>query len=618
MGLGVGVMSSLGTSLGVTRHSIYAKNFDGSDQSINPNISTIEAIADCIRTDITEFSFAVWIKLDTTSSTGTLFKLGNTSGTTNQIICVYHAYYNEFRFAPKFGNTGVVLNGGATNADGDSYENDGLWHLLVGTISQTTDKQAFWIDGDKKEEIDGVATLDEAINYFAIGQNGSDGAYFNGQMDEFCMWEKALTVNDITDLYNARATSGDRLVDITQHETLSEGLILYNKFEEQSGTLAINHAKITVGDEEVTDGDFSEEGSELITNGTFDTNITGWDSLGGWAYSLSQTAIHASGVSSDYLIKSGVLVSGKTYKYEVTTSGLDSSNFIQIYSGGAHAIHQNNASQSGYFVATSADFKIRGVSANADIFIDNVSCKEVGADWTIGSKWTISGGKAILESTDSGGSTVQQTNVFTVNKRYKIIFDAEVTAGSAKIEGSGGSSDYTINTTKTHEVILIASVTSLIFNRLASTTSITISNISVKEITGAEATEGAEEVTNGDFSTDSSWTKGTGWTISGGSLNGSSSTSSTYQNNGLVNGTMYIATYIVSNYVSGSVQIKLGGSLGQARTSNGTYTEVLTATQIITWLVGNNFTGSIENVSVKEITGHGTYDNSPATVISTI
>ena len=29
-------------------------------------------------------------------------------------------------------------------------------------------------------------------------------------------------------------------------------------------------------------------------------------------------------------------------------------------------------------------------------------------------------------------------------------------------------------------------------------------------------TEGAEEITNGDFATDSDWTKGTGWTISGG------------------------------------------------------------------------------------------------------
>ena len=124
----------------------------------------------------------------------------------------------------------------------------------------------------------------------------------------------------------------------------------------------------------------------------------------------------------------------------------------------------------------------------------------------------------------------------------------------------------------------------------------------VEEVSnGSFSQEGEELITNGDFSSDTGWIKGTGWTISGGSLNGSSSTSSTYQNNSLVNGTMYKATYTVSNYVSGSVQIKLGGSLGQARTANGTYTEYLTATQVITWIVGNNFTGSIDNCSVREV-----------------
>ena len=32
-------------------------------------------------------------------------------------------------------------------------------------------------------------------------------------------------------------------------------------------------------------------------------------------------------------------------------------------------------------------------------------------------------------------------------------------------------------------------------------------------------TEGAELVTNGDFATDTDWSKGTGWTISGGTAN---------------------------------------------------------------------------------------------------
>ena len=45
-------------------------------------------------------------------------------------------------------------------------------------------------------------------------------------------------------------------------------------------------------------------------------------------------------------------------------------------------------------------------------------------------------------------------------------------------------------------------------------------------------TEGAEEIINGDFATDSDWTKGTGWTISGGSANcDGNNQKKIYQNN---------------------------------------------------------------------------------------
>ena len=184
-------------------------------------------------------------------------------------------------------------------------------------------------------------------------------------MKDVAIYGRQLTDDEIGIIYNARGRSGDKGIDLVSGSHVSNtGLIAHFRFEEKSGTVAINEVGVRT------------EGDEEVTNGTFDTNITGWDSLGGWAFDSSQKAIHASGVSSDYLTKSGVLVIGRLYKYEVTTSGLDTSNFIQIYSGGAHAIHQDNASQSGTFVATSADFKVRGVSPSADIFIDNVSVKE--------------------------------------------------------------------------------------------------------------------------------------------------------------------------------------------------------------------------------------------------
>ena len=118
---------------------------------------------------------------------------------------------------------------------------------------------------------------------------------------------------------------------------------------------------------------------------------------------------------------------------------------------------------------------------------------------------------------------------------------------------------------------------------------------------------GSEKITNGDFATDSDWTKGSGWTISGGSLNGSSATATSFQQNtGIVAGKTYKATYTISNYSSGSIRIELGSanvSVGITRSANGTYTEDIEALgdETIYFDGISAFTGSIDNVSVKEV-----------------
>ncbi len=97
----------------------------------------------------------------------------------------------------------------------------------------------------------------------------------------------------------------------------------------------------------------------------------------------------------------------------------------------------------------------------------------------------------------------------------------------------------------------------------------------------------AKLVQNGTFATDVSWTKGVGWTISGGAAHATAAADTTTlsQAKVLVAGTPYPYTYTVSNYVAGGVRIKLTGGtpvVGTTRTANGTYTETLTAD------VGNN------------------------------
>jgi len=119
-------------------------------------------------------------------------------------------------------------------------------------------------------------------------------------------------------------------------------------------------------------------------------------------------------------------------------------------------------------------------------------------------------------------------------------------------------------------------------------------------------TEGSEEVVNGDFATDSDWTKGTGWTISGGTANcDGTGGGSIYQDISGVENTRYAITLTISGYTSGTLQI--GGSTNNLEVDeDGTFTHYRTWTSdSILYLKsksGDGFNGSIDNVSVKEYT----------------
>ena len=124
-------------------------------------------------------------------------------------------------------------------------------------------------------------------------------------------------------------------------------------------------------------------------------------------------------------------------------------------------------------------------------------------------------------------------------------------------------------------------------------------------------TEGAELVTNGDFATDTDWSKGTGWTISGGTANcdGSQTSGTQLTQTGLTftNTKTYKVTYTVT-VSAGNIDARLQGSgatvTGISRTSSGTYTDYLISTGNTSFRMRGNdaFIGTVDNVSVKEYT----------------
>ncbi len=116
----------------------------------------------------------------------------------------------------------------------------------------------------------------------------------------------------------------------------------------------------------------------------------------------------------------------------------------------------------------------------------------------------------------------------------------------------------------------------------------------------------SELVTNGDFATDSDWTKND-WVISNGVATlPTTSTSNLNQAIGLVQDKFYKIVFTVSNTTLGGVRVRLGTGTISSVFTDGTHTiylEQTTTNDAFRFYADSSgvFNGSIDNVSVKEI-----------------
>lgn len=110
----------------------------------------------------------------------------------------------------------------------------------------------------------------------------------------------------------------------------------------------------------------------------------------------------------------------------------------------------------------------------------------------------------------------------------------------------------------------------------------------------------AQLVANGDFASDTLWTKTT-WTIGSGvaSIAGAATDTMT-QAIGIAPGERYLVTFTVTARSAGSVTPVLGGTSGTARSGTGTFSEVIVAgsTDSLISLSASGATLSIDNVTV--------------------
>lgn len=118
----------------------------------------------------------------------------------------------------------------------------------------------------------------------------------------------------------------------------------------------------------------------------------------------------------------------------------------------------------------------------------------------------------------------------------------------------------------------------------------------------ANPTLGSELAVNGGFDSDTVWTKGSGWTITGGKAVGTAATGVLTQSIVSASG-LYRLSFDISTYTSGGVRVNNGGAQGYPLSSVGSHdSSTIGAGSTLAGLgVNTNFTGTVDNISVKQI-----------------
>lgn len=199
-------------------------------------------------------------------------------------------------------------------------------------------------------------------------------------------------------------------------------------------------------------------GSELITNGTFDTDLTGWNTIVNvtWSANFGGSAFMDSSVAESQFRQNLTYQVGKTYEVSWEVKENNGCDFFRIYINNSYTNITNPyvGGHSLRFTHTVGSiFILRNGKIGSDITIDNVSVKEItqGSDFeftraTTGTRINkdgyiedvpynfIKNSQEIIGGT--GGWTIQ--GGVTVTRNYAVAPDGSMTADRVVGNGTSG------------------------------------------------------------------------------------------------------------------------------------------------------------------------------------
>jgi len=148
-----------------------------------------------------DFSVFAWIKLEKLNANQGIFVKRRPTDTPLYGYRLFVSSDNKARHNV----TGSVATAPATS--GGSTLSTGVWYHVGMTVSGATNSRTiiYWLNGNNDREITGAntGTVDPTLQNGFIGTDRSGiASYFGGSIDEVAIWNRALSSNEVYQIYS--------------------------------------------------------------------------------------------------------------------------------------------------------------------------------------------------------------------------------------------------------------------------------------------------------------------------------------------------------------------------------------------------------------------------------
>lgn len=166
-------------------------------------------------------SIATWVKWNIDPSTGASWStIVNKDGDNH-----YRLQHNSSNTAFEFG---IRTENGGRHVSGTTAPQEGVWYFLVGTYDGSSLK--IYVDGVLERSTNINGNLVTSIADLNIGRRAPGNRYFNGEIDELSIFDRALSSEEIEVMMNQEV----------KNPVADNSLMAYYKFNEESGATALD------------------------------------------------------------------------------------------------------------------------------------------------------------------------------------------------------------------------------------------------------------------------------------------------------------------------------------------------------------------------------------------